>query len=147
MTPDDKLLAFYVGKACSSRRRIESLERKIEELAARDPRARRMAHYMRLAERAADDARWYAMALGRYVESSTPNGCTVPPAGWLCTREPGHEGPCAARPREANGPDGYPRESMNPEFWKVAREVVADRREDISRADAFLERLRRLFQR
>lgn len=24
--------------------------------------------------------------------------CKVPPAGWLCTREEGHEGPCAAWP-------------------------------------------------
>jgi hypothetical protein len=23
--------------------------------------------------------------------------CTIPPAGWSCSREPGHEGPCAAR--------------------------------------------------
>lgn len=22
--------------------------------------------------------------------------CMIPPAGWYCTREPGHEGPCAA---------------------------------------------------
>jgi hypothetical protein len=25
-------------------------------------------------------------------------GCTVPPEGWYCTREPGHDGPCAALP-------------------------------------------------
>ena len=24
--------------------------------------------------------------------------CDLPPAGWLCTREPGHDGPCAAWP-------------------------------------------------
>jgi len=24
--------------------------------------------------------------------------CTMPPIGWACTREPGHEGPCAAVP-------------------------------------------------
>lgn len=24
--------------------------------------------------------------------------CTRPPKGWFCTREFGHEGPCAARP-------------------------------------------------
>lgn len=28
----------------------------------------------------------------------TPGGCRVPPAGWRCTRESGHEGPCAAVP-------------------------------------------------
>ena len=22
--------------------------------------------------------------------------CNIPPKGWLCTRQPGHEGPCAA---------------------------------------------------
>ncbi len=25
-------------------------------------------------------------------------GCQLPPPGWWCSREPGHEGPCAARP-------------------------------------------------
>ncbi len=24
--------------------------------------------------------------------------CQVPPLGWWCSREPGHDGPCAARP-------------------------------------------------
>jgi len=24
--------------------------------------------------------------------------CNVPPEGWTCSREPGHEGPCAASP-------------------------------------------------
>lgn len=24
-------------------------------------------------------------------------GCTKPPAGWWCSREPSHDGPCAAR--------------------------------------------------
>lgn len=27
-------------------------------------------------------------------------GCERPPAAWYCSREPGHEGPCAARPRD-----------------------------------------------
>lgn len=27
-----------------------------------------------------------------------PPVCDVPPAGWTCSREPGHDGPCAARP-------------------------------------------------
>ena len=26
--------------------------------------------------------------------------CQVPPEGWFCTRESGHEGPCAAWPEE-----------------------------------------------
>jgi len=25
--------------------------------------------------------------------------CNKPPKGWWCSREPGHTGPCAARPR------------------------------------------------
>lgn len=25
-------------------------------------------------------------------------GCELPPEGWWCSREPGHDGPCAARP-------------------------------------------------
>lgn len=25
-----------------------------------------------------------------------PKSCTVPPEGWYCTRQAGHEGPCAA---------------------------------------------------
>ena len=24
--------------------------------------------------------------------------CTLPPEGWWCSREPGHEGPCSGRP-------------------------------------------------
>jgi hypothetical protein len=24
--------------------------------------------------------------------------CRIPPEGWWCSREPGHDGPCAARP-------------------------------------------------
>jgi hypothetical protein len=29
--------------------------------------------------------------------------CDVPPAGWYCTRRPGHEGPCAAVPEPTTG--------------------------------------------
>lgn len=33
------------------------------------------------------------------VACEPPRGtCTVPPTGWWCSREAGHEGPCAARP-------------------------------------------------
>lgn len=32
-------------------------------------------------------------------DPNPPNqGCTRPPIGWYCSREPGHKGPCAARP-------------------------------------------------
>lgn len=39
--------------------------------------------------------------------------CPVPPAGWYCTRERGHDGPCAAWP--------YPREDIDPpvQSWSV----------------------------
>lgn len=30
------------------------------------------------------------------------NACTVPPAGWACTRAPGHDGPCAAIPAQSS---------------------------------------------
>lgn len=30
-------------------------------------------------------------------------GCKLPPAGWWCSRAPGHEGPCAARPTSPAG--------------------------------------------
>jgi hypothetical protein len=34
-----------------------------------------------------------------------PNlGCKLPPSGWWCSREPGHEGPCAARPSGVSVP-------------------------------------------
>lgn len=29
-----------------------------------------------------------------------PGVCHLPPDGWTCSREPGHDGPCAARPKE-----------------------------------------------
>jgi hypothetical protein len=29
---------------------------------------------------------------------SDESKCNVPPAGWYCTREKGHDGPCAAHP-------------------------------------------------
>jgi len=28
--------------------------------------------------------------------------CDIPPAGWFCSRDAGHTGPCAARPLEAS---------------------------------------------
>lgn len=29
---------------------------------------------------------------------ATPHVCTIPPAGWTCSRRAGHDGPCAASP-------------------------------------------------
>lgn len=35
----------------------------------------------------------------RYGMQTPPDkGCTNPPEGWYCSREPGHQGPCAAHP-------------------------------------------------
>lgn len=33
--------------------------------------------------------------------------CQVPPEGWSCSREPGHEGPCAASPSTSQGLASY----------------------------------------
>jgi hypothetical protein len=35
---------------------------------------------------------------GRDLGDENDARCTVPPAGWECTRRKGHDGPCAARP-------------------------------------------------
>lgn len=35
---------------------------------------------------------------------TAPTECQVPPAGWRCTRDPGHEGPCAAWPVDISIP-------------------------------------------
>jgi hypothetical protein len=32
---------------------------------------------------------------------STDKGCPLPPNDWWCSREPGHEGPCAAYPKQS----------------------------------------------
>ena len=44
------------------------------------------------------DARWKVAPCT--VPKLKPE-CTLPPPGWYCTREPGHEGPCAALPTES----------------------------------------------
>jgi hypothetical protein len=41
---------------------------------------------------AEDKARWDAIM---------KDACTVPPAGWFCTRTKGHDGPCAAREKHS----------------------------------------------
>ncbi len=44
--------------------------------------------------------------------------CEVPPQGWWCSREPGHDGPCAARP------------SMEPDVERAAvRRVLQQRKQ------------------
>lgn len=32
-----------------------------------------------------------------FRDQATKSGCDHPPSGWWCGREPGHDGPCAAR--------------------------------------------------
>jgi hypothetical protein len=49
----------------------------------------------RLAEKIQDELE-LEQALGG---SSQAFHCTIPPEGWYCTREPRHEGPCAAYPK------------------------------------------------
>jgi hypothetical protein len=45
----------------------------------------------------------FAGSIGRAREGSMPpdQWCKVPPPGWWCSRDPGHEGPCAARPKRS----------------------------------------------
>jgi len=48
-------------------------------------------HYIRVSD--------LLLLLGDCDAPIAPTGeCTVPPPGWVCSREPGHSGPCAARP-------------------------------------------------
>lgn len=39
-----------------------------------------------------------ALSDARGMRDRATKSCSVPPAGWECSREPGHSGPCAARP-------------------------------------------------
>lgn len=40
----------------------------------------------------------FSVAPESYERVVPPNlGCKLPPPGWWCSREPGHDGPCAAR--------------------------------------------------
>ena len=36
-------------------------------------------------------------------DTDEPRECSIPPEGWYCTRQPGHDGPCAAHPNEWQG--------------------------------------------
>ena len=38
-----------------------------------------------------------AIAIMEWLGSPGPSECDLPPAGWWCSREHGHDGPCAAR--------------------------------------------------
>lgn len=39
-----------------------------------------------------------AKAIAKDVVEEKAQGCDAPPPGWVCSREKGHEGPCAAYP-------------------------------------------------
>lgn len=49
----------------------------------------------------------------------TEKVCTVPPAGWSCSREPGHEGPCAASPVDERGRRGFVPVTIPPVGWEA----------------------------
>jgi hypothetical protein len=58
--------------------------------------------FKQLVERAI--TRWPGLAQQMGLpERATRAMCTVPPAGWQCSREAGHEGPCAARRVHVSG--------------------------------------------
>lgn len=48
------------------------------------------------------------------------DACTLPPAGWYCTREAGHDGPCAAPPTQGEATIEAPVVFRDLE-WQVAR--------------------------
>ncbi len=45
---------------------------------------------------------WVAAALSANNQERAEAVCTVPPDGWSCSREAGHDGPCAASPMTEN---------------------------------------------
>ena len=51
-------------------------------------------------ERLVEPTHWMPLADHVPRPIKGPNGCAIPPAAWFCTREVGHEGPCAAHPAE-----------------------------------------------
>lgn len=51
-----------------------------------------------------------AVAIRATIELVEGRTCLRPPPGWHCTRQPGHEGPCAAWPVDPDH-DGRPRPS------------------------------------
>lgn len=47
--------------------------------------------------------------------------CTIPPSGWTCNRDPGHEGPCAAMPSSPSEP--YRRSSVLSEILSELKKI------------------------
>lgn len=82
--------------------------------------------------------------------------CTIPPPGWVCTRERGHDGPCAAYPDPRIVelfPPGSIENDMDAQLialalvrlaaerpgWKWALQDLADRHQLRPLFNAFLE--------
>jgi hypothetical protein len=82
------------------------------------------------------------------------SACERPPAGWYCTREAGHEGPCAAR---EDAPDIEPvaramaewsspwrwdtRHPKNRDYWRrIAEAVMTGTAEELA---PFIEKAKR----
>ena len=51
---------------------------------------------------------------GRQIKTEGPPMCKVPPEGWWCSREAGHEGPCAARRSQTNPVIPRPKQTASP---------------------------------
>jgi hypothetical protein len=52
-----------------------------------------------------DQVRDLVLDAARHLTASL-DACPLPPRGWRCTREPGHNGPCAAVPVNVGGDHG-----------------------------------------
>lgn len=74
---------------------------------------------MERANRPRRDGAELQRAAERVGERIKEEPCTRPPAGWECSREPGHDGPCAAYPRVAK---------KNTPFREPAGETARPRR-------------------
>ncbi len=61
----------------------------------------------------------------RTVLEHIKNRCNLPPLGWICIREKGHPGPCAAIPSESPSQTSEPRQ-MTPEESKATQEILEE---------------------
>jgi hypothetical protein len=75
--------------------------------------------------------------------------CERPPEGWECSREPGHEGPCAARQIIAECPAWVKELSGDPRIHDLGTEAATLRLQlaDLAqKAEAAIEAERRYFK-
>jgi hypothetical protein len=57
---------------------------------------------------------WRLRPVGAFAAAAESRGkCSLPPPGWECSRNPGHDGPCAAMPS-----GGFRCEAVNPEGFR-----------------------------